>query len=70
MSYRIDEKKIELFLTLFKGRNDIYAKRWEKGSRTGYMPAYKVDWSDYNKHKASGGTFTIKKIFCPSQPMQ
>jgi len=67
MSYRIDEKKIELFLTLFKGRNDIYAKRWEKGSRTGYMPAYQVDWSDYNKHKASGGTFGNydKKEFLP-----
>ena len=21
------------------------------------MPAYKVDWSDFNKHKAQGGTF-------------
>lgn len=67
MSYRIDEKKIELFLTLFKGRNDIYAKRWEKDDRTGYMPAYQVDWSDYNKHKASGGTFSNydKKEFLP-----
>ncbi len=21
------------------------------------MPAYKVDWSDYNKHKSKGGSF-------------
>jgi len=67
MSHRIDEKKIELFISLFKGRNDIYAKRWEKDGRTGYMPAYQVDWSDYNKHKASGGTFSNydKKEFLP-----
>ncbi len=48
---------IELYQSLFKGRNDIYAVRWTKNERSGYMPAYKVDWSDYNKHKAQGGTF-------------
>jgi len=48
---------IPLYKSLFKGRIDIYAVRWQKGERSGYMPAYKVDWSDYNKHKAQGGTF-------------
>ncbi len=48
---------IELYKSLFKGRTDIYATRWEKEGRSGYMPAYKVDWTDYNKHKAQGGTF-------------
>ncbi|NOZ46466.1 MAG: DEAD/DEAH box helicase family protein [Chlorobi bacterium] len=48
---------IPLYKSLFKGRTDIYAVRWQKGERSGYMPAYKVDWSDYNKHKAQGGTF-------------
>ena len=48
---------IPLYKSLFKGRVDIYAVRWQKGERSGYMPAYKVDWSDYNKHKAQGGTF-------------
>ncbi len=48
---------IELYKSLFKGRTDIYAVRWEKEGRSGYMPAYKVDWTDYNKHKAQGGTF-------------
>jgi hypothetical protein len=48
---------IDLYKSLFKGRTDIYAVRWEKEGRSGYMPAYKVDWTDYNKHKAQGGTF-------------
>ncbi len=48
---------IELYKSLFKGRADIYAVRWSKDGRSGYMPAYKVDWTDYNKHKAQGGTF-------------
>lgn len=48
---------IQLYKSLFRGRTDIYAVRWEKEGRSGYMPAYKVDWTDYNKHKAQGGTF-------------
>lgn len=48
---------INLYKSLFRGRTDIYAVRWEKDGRSGYMPAYKVDWNDYNKHKAQGGTF-------------
>ncbi len=50
-------KDIQLFKSIFRGRTDIYAVHWEKDGRSGYMPAYKVDWSDYNKHKAQGGTF-------------
>ncbi len=48
---------IALFRSLFRGRTDVYAIRWEKDEKSGYTPAYKVDWSDYNRHKASGGTF-------------
>jgi hypothetical protein len=48
---------IDLYKSLFKGSTDIYAVRWEKEGRSGFMPAYKVDWTDYNKHKAQGGTF-------------
>ncbi len=48
---------IELYKSLFKGRTDIYAVRWSKDGKSGYMPAYKVDWTDFNKHKAQGGTF-------------
>lgn len=50
-------KNIDLYRSLFRGRTDIYAVRWEKNGRSGYMPAYEVDWSDYNIHKAQGCTF-------------
>ena len=50
-------ENIKLYKCLFRGRKDIYAIRWEKDGKSGYMPAYKVDWTDYNKHKAQGGTF-------------
>ena len=53
----IKEDNIALFASIFLGRKDIYAVRWEKDDKSGYMPAYKVDWSDYEKHKAQGGTF-------------
>ncbi|MHA7109029.1 TOTE conflict system archaeo-eukaryotic primase domain-containing protein [Sunxiuqinia elliptica] len=65
----MSEKKanINLYKSLFRGRTDIYAVRWEKDGRSGYMPAYKVDWTDYNKHKAQGGTFKNykKKEYLP-----
>jgi len=48
---------IESFKSLFKGREDIYAIRWEKDNKSGYMPAYKVDWNDYKIHKSKGGSF-------------
>ena len=62
-----NQKLITLFKTLFKGRQDVYAVRWEKDGKGGYMPAYKVDWSDYNKHKVGGGTFKdyTKKEYLP-----
>ena len=53
----LTNNNITHFKSLFQGRQDVYAVRWEKDGKSGYMPAYKVDWSDYNKHKASGGTF-------------
>ena len=53
----ISNKQIELFQSLFKCREDLYAKRWEKENRSGYMPAYNVDWDRYEKHKALGGSF-------------
>ena len=64
---KIENDHIILFKSLFRGRQDVYAVRWEKDGKGGYMPAYKVDWSDYNKHKASGGTFKdySKKEYLP-----
>ena len=48
---------ISLFKSIFYGRQDVYAIRWEKDGNAGYMPAYKVDWSDYKKYKSGGGIF-------------
>ena len=63
----LSQADIDLFKSLFRGREDLYAVRWEKNGRGGYMPAYKVDWSDYKKHKAKGGSFANyeKKEYIP-----
>jgi superfamily II DNA or RNA helicase len=64
---QISQSHIDTYKSLFRGRDDVYAVRWEKDRRGGYMPAYKVDRDDYNKHKASGGTFAsyTKKEYLP-----
>lgn len=40
-------EKIELFMSLFKGREDVYAKRWEnkKLHTSGYSPACANEWA-------------------------
>ena len=40
------DEKISLFLSLFRGRQDIYARRWEsfRTGKSGYMPACKNEW--------------------------
>jgi hypothetical protein len=48
---------IQLFKSVFKGREDVFAVRWEKGNKSGYMPAYSFDPYFYRAHKAKGGTF-------------
>jgi hypothetical protein len=33
------QEKIKLFMSLFRGRDDVYAKRWQsKESKIGYSP--------------------------------
>ncbi|SEW24745.1 hypothetical protein SAMN05428988_3559 [Chitinophaga sp. YR573] len=49
--------KLALFTSLFKGRNDVFAIRWEKEPKSGYMPAYFYDPFRYRMHKMKGGTF-------------
>ncbi len=38
--------KIALFRSLFKGREDVYARRWEstKSGKSGYQPACRNEW--------------------------
>lgn len=49
--------QIQLFKSVFKGREDVFAIRWEKGNKSGYMPAYFYDPYMYRAHKMKGGTF-------------
>jgi hypothetical protein len=38
-------EKIRLFMMLFKGREDVYAKRWQnKEGRAGYAPVCRNEW--------------------------
>jgi hypothetical protein len=64
--YKFDAKLIEetqsirgqctIFKTLFRGREDIYALRRETNGKAVYFPAYDLDWEEYKRHKAVGGT--------------
>jgi len=49
--------QIHLFRSLFKGREDVFAVRWEKGNKNGYMPAYFYDPYQFRAHRMKGGTF-------------
>jgi len=49
-------QQIDLFKSLFRGREDIYARRWEKDGRSGYSPAYEFDWNEFMAHKRRGGS--------------
>lgn len=61
------DKKLHLFRSLFKGREDVFALRWEKGTKSGYMPAYFYDPYRYRAHKMKGGSFQTytDKIYLP-----
>ena len=50
-------EQIQLFKSVFKGRDDVFAVRWEKGNKSGYIPAHSFDPYFYRAHKAKGGTF-------------
>lgn len=37
------DEQVRIFKTLFKGREDVFAVRWEKEGKSGYMPAYDLN---------------------------
>jgi hypothetical protein len=46
------QQRIELFRSLFRGRDDVYAIRWESpDGRSGYMPKADRDWKSYLRAK-------------------
>ena len=44
--YSTPEEKVELYMSLFIGRTDVYARRWEshKTEKTGYSPVCLNEW--------------------------
>ncbi len=45
-------KRIALFRSLFRGREDVYARRWENDDgRHGYMPVAVKDWKAINRSR-------------------
>ena len=49
---RTAEQRIALFRNLFRGRDDVYAVRWENADgRSGYMPKADRDWKSYLRAK-------------------
>ncbi len=45
--------KVALFRSLFRGRDDVYAQRWESpDGRSGYSPRTERDWKAYNAARA------------------
>ncbi len=48
-------EQIQLFISLFRGRTDVYARYWEKDGRSGYSPAYEFNWNEFMAFKAKGG---------------
>jgi hypothetical protein len=49
--------QLSLFKSLFKGREDVFAIRWEKGGKSGYSPAWHFDPYLYRAYKMKGGLF-------------
>src|SRR5580658_7906376 len=55
-------KRIALFRSLFRGREDVYARRWENADgRHGYMPAVIKDWKAINKSRPEDRKKTDQK---------
>jgi len=53
----INPEHLNLFKSLFKAREDVFAIRWEKNGKSNYTPAFSYDPHRYRIHQAKGGTF-------------
>ncbi len=50
------EQNLKIFKSLFKGREDAFAIRWEENGKGRYTPAYQLNWDEFRLYKAKGGT--------------
>lgn len=57
MTGNIQQEELTLYRSLFKGREDVFAIRWEKENKSGYIPACFYDPYRLRVHKINGGTF-------------
>jgi len=57
------DAKIALFRTLFRGREDIYARRYEsvKTGKTGYFPACRTKWGRRLNEKSDTGSDDLEQ---------
>jgi superfamily II DNA or RNA helicase len=55
------QQKIVLFRSLFRGREDVYAERWESGysGKTGYSPACENKWEALKDKKKQRKYFSL-----------
>jgi len=62
-----NKEKIAFFMSLFKGRNDVYAKKWEsKLKKTGYSPVCLNEWVNGICRKPAVKCFKCnKKAYSP-----
>lgn len=49
-------EQLNFYKSLFRGREDVFAVRWEKNGKGLYMPAFSFDPHRYKLHRAKGGT--------------
>ena len=63
------ELKVSLFRSLFRGRDDVYALRWEgRSGRTGYSPAGIREWEQAASVKpGQKKPFRLSKLFALSE---
>lgn len=62
-----NEEKIKIFMDVFKGRTDLYAKRWtsNKTGKSGYSPVCKNEFSTYKCDKPR-----VKCNECPNRILE
>lgn len=62
-----NEEKVKIFRDIFKGRTDLYAKRWtsNKTGKSGYSPVCKNEFSSYKCDKPR-----IKCNECPNRVLE
>ena len=67
-----NSEKISIFRSLFLGRQDIFARRWENTNtgKSGYSPACANEWEHGICEKSAGQTRQVRKVSCGECPNQ